>query len=206
MSEIIIASRNRGKISEIKSIIDIDFLVYRDLESLGYKDEIAETGSSFEENAILKAKEVYERYRLPVIADDSGLTVDYLHGVPGIYSARFAGPGSTDEENNELLLSMLEGVPPGLRSAYFVCCACFLYNTDSYVTEEGRVGGFITYEPEGENGFGYDPLFYLPGYKKTMAQLAAEEKNLISHRSESFRKLKPHIEEYFKNPRKNGIS
>ena len=199
MSEIIIASRNRGKISEIESIIGIESLVYQDLESLGFTDEVAETGSSFEENALLKARTVYERYALPVVADDSGLTVDYLHGAPGIFSARFSGPGATDRENNELLLSMLEGLPPGLRAAYFVCCACFFYDKDSYVTTEGRVGGFITYEPEGENGFGYDPLFYLPEYRRTMAQLAEEEKNRISHRAESFRKLKPHIEEYFSN-------
>jgi XTP/dITP diphosphohydrolase len=94
---------------------------------------------------------------------------------------------------------MLDGVPPGLRSAYFVCFACFFYDKDRYVTTEGRVGGFISYEPEGENGFGYDPIFYLPGYRKTMAQLAQEEKNLISHRAVSFRKLKPHIEEHFTN-------
>ena len=203
LSEIIIASKNRGKISEIKGIIDVESLFYHDLDSLGFNDEIAETGSSFEENALLKARAVYERYGLPVVADDSGLTVDYLRGAPGIFSARFSGPGATDRENNELLLSMLEGVPPGLRSAYFVCCACFLYDNDRYVTTEGRVGGFITYEPEGENGFGYDPVFYLPGYRKTIAQLAEEEKNLISHRAVSFRKLKPHIEEHFTNQQRH---
>jgi XTP/dITP diphosphohydrolase len=197
LNNLIIASRNRGKVSEIRSILDIDNLDYQDLESLGFNDDIAETGSSFEENALLKARAVYGQYHLPVVADDSGLAVDYLRGAPGIYSARFAGPGASDEENNELLISMLDGVPPGLRSAYFVCCACFFYDTDLYVTTTGSVSGFITYEPEGENGFGYDPLFYLPEYKKTMAQLTDEEKNRISHRAVSFRKLKPHIEEYF---------
>lgn len=197
MSELIIASRNKGKISEIRRILDIDGLDYQDLDSLEFTGEIAETGASFEENALLKARAVYDQYRLPAVADDSGLAVEYLRGAPGIFSARFAGPGASDEENNELLLSMLEGVPPALRSAYFVCCACFIYDKDAYVTAVGSVGGLIAYEPEGENGFGYDPLFYLPEYKKTMAQLTDEEKNRISHRARSLQKMKPHIEDYF---------
>jgi XTP/dITP diphosphohydrolase len=197
LSKLIIASRNRGKISEITRILDIGDVELVDLDAVGFTQEIPETGSSFEENAVHKAKTLYERYRMPVIADDSGLCVDYLRGTPGIYSARFAGPGATDEENNALLLEMLNGVPPGLRTASFVCCACFFYDTDGFVTTRGEVRGVIIYGPEGENGFGYDPIFYLPAYKKTMAQIDAEEKNRVSHRAVSFLKLKPHIEKFF---------
>ena len=197
MNKLIIASRNRGKISEITSILDIDGIEIVDLDTIGFTQEIEETGASFEENAILKARTLYERHRLPVIADDSGLSVDYLRGIPGVYSARFAGPGATDEENNALLLEMLDGVPPGLRTASFVCCACFFYGAGGYVTTRGEVRGVITYEPEGNSGFGYDPVFYLPVYKKTMAQIDAAEKNSMSHRAQSFIELKPHIAKYF---------
>lgn len=200
MNKLIIASRNRGKISEINRILDIDEVELVDLDTVGFTQEISETGSSFEENAILKARTLYEQFRIPVLADDSGLCVDYLRGVPGIYSARFSGPGATDEENNALLLEMLDGVPPGLRTASFVCYACFFYDTDGYVTTRGEVRGLITYGPEGENGFGYDPLFYLPAYKKTMAQIDAAEKNSASHRAQCFIELKPHIEKYFAQP------
>ena len=204
MNKLIIASRNRGKISEITRILDIGDVEIVDLDAVGFTQEIPETGSSFEENVLLKARTLYERCRMPVIADDSGLCVDYLRGIPGIYSARFAGPGATDEENNALLLEMLAGVPPGLRTASFVCCACFFYNTDGYVTTRGEVRGVITYGPEGENGFGYDPLFYLPAYKKTMAQIDAAEKNSVSHRARSFIEIKPHIEKYFTQPDDNA--
>jgi XTP/dITP diphosphohydrolase len=200
LNKLIIASRNRGKISEIVRILDIGDIELIDLDTLGFNEEIPETGSSFEENAILKGRTLYERFCMPVLADDSGLCVDYLRGMPGIYSARFAGPGSADEENNALLLEMLDGVPPGLRTASFVCCACFFYDTDGYMTTRGEIRGLITYGPEGENGFGYDPLFYLPAYKKTMAQIDAAEKNSVSHRARSFLELKPHIEKYFTQP------
>ncbi|MBN2322759.1 MAG: RdgB/HAM1 family non-canonical purine NTP pyrophosphatase [Spirochaetes bacterium] len=197
MNKLIIASRNRGKISEISSILEIDDVELVDLDMIGFSKEIQETGSSFEENAIFKARTLFHRYRMPVITDDSGLCVDYLRGTPGIYSARFAGPGATDDENNALLIEMLEGVPPGLRTASFVCWACFFFDTDGFVTTKGEIRGVITYGPEGDNGFGYDPIFYLPAFKKTMAQIDTAEKNSVSHRAQSFRALKPHILEYF---------
>jgi XTP/dITP diphosphohydrolase len=197
LNKLIIASRNRGKIEEIIKILSIGDVEYLDFGGLEFTEPIEESGTTFSENALIKAKTVYAKYEIPVISDDSGLSVPYLRGSPGIYSARFAGPDATDEENNALLLSMLEGVPPGLRIAQFQCASCFYYDIDNYIIEEGSIGGFITFEPAGENGFGYDPVFYLPEYKKTMAQLPDEEKNIISHRALSIRKLKPHVEGFF---------
>jgi XTP/dITP diphosphohydrolase len=196
LNKLIIASRNMGKIEEIKRILGMSEIEYHDLESLGFKEPIEESGTSFGENALIKARIIFNKYRIPVVSDDSGLTVPYLRGSPGVYSARFAGPDATDDENNSLLLQMLEGVPPGLRIAQFQCAACLYYDTEKFVIEEGSIGGFITFEPAGENGFGYDPLFYLPEYKKTIAQLEDEEKNAVSHRAQSFKKLKPHIQGY----------
>jgi XTP/dITP diphosphohydrolase len=196
LNKLVIASRNRGKIREIKKILSIETVEYIDLEGLEFTEFIEESGTTFSENALIKAETVFKKHKIPVISDDSGLAVPYLRGSPGIYSARFAGPDATDDENNALLLQMLEGVPAGLRIAQFQCASCFYYDIDKYVIEEGSIGGFITFEPAGENGFGYDPLFFLPEYKKTMAQLPDDEKNTISHRALSFRKLKPHIENF----------
>jgi XTP/dITP diphosphohydrolase len=186
-----------GKIDEIKKILGMSEIEYLDLDSLGFEEPIEESGASFSENAIIKARIIFNKYRISVVSDDSGLSVPYLRGSPGIYSSRFAGPDATDDENNSLLLQMLEGVPPGLRIAQFQCAACFYYDMERFVVEEGNLGGFITFEPAGENGFGYDPLFYLPEYKKTIAQLKGEEKNAVSHRAQSFTKLKPHIQRFF---------
>jgi XTP/dITP diphosphohydrolase len=197
LNKLIIGSRNRGKIEEIKQILSIEEVEYLDLDTLEFAEPIEESGTTFSENAIVKAVTIFKKYKIPVVTDDSGLSVPYLRGSPGIYSARFAGPDATDDENNALLLQMLEGVPAGLRIAQFQCASCFFYDIDTYVIEEGSIGGFITFEPAGENGFGYDPVFYLPEYKKTMAQLTDKEKNSISHRALSFRKLKPYIESYF---------
>lgn len=196
MIEIVIATKNRGKISEIMEIISVEKVRLVDLHQLSFSGTIEERGKTFKENALVKAEAVYERYGIPAIADDSGLCVAYLDGKPGVRSARFAGPDASDEENNRLLMKKLQGVPWSERGAWFMCSAVFYYGPATYYVTEGRVNGIITEKCEGEGGFGYDPFFYLPSLRKTMAQLEKAEKNRISHRALAFRALRKHIEEY----------
>jgi len=190
---------NSGKVREIRAIIgsvrpEMEIL---DLTELPYAEKIDETGNSFKENALIKAKAVYTEFKLPVVADDSGLCVEALDGLPGVLSARFAGPNATDEENNRLLIEKLKNVREEERKAWFSCAAVFYYAENRYIHCEGRVWGVIAEQPRGSDGFGYDPLFYLPSFGKTMAQLKSSEKNRISHRGKAFRALKKHIEEYY---------
>jgi XTP/dITP diphosphohydrolase len=196
LHNIIVASKNRGKISEIRTILSLPGVAISDLYDIGYTDEIAETGETFEENALIKAKAVFNHCHCPVIADDSGLVVPYLHGEPGVRSARFAGPHATDHENNELLLKRLSEASGIERKAYFYCLALFYTEHDRYFTSDGKVHGRIALEPAGRGGFGYDPLFYVPAYEKTMAQLSNTVKNTISHRAGAFNALKVHITHY----------
>ena len=155
-----------------------------EFEVVGYKDfgldfEIEENGQTFYENALIKAKTVSETLNLPALADDSGICVDALNGAPGIYSARYAGDG-IDEHNNKLLLKNLEGEEN--RRAKFVCCMVFYKPNGEIITATGETHGSILYAPEGENGFGYDPLFFSDDLNKCMGVASAEEKNSISHR------------------------
>jgi len=199
-NRIVIASKNSGKVREIHGILSstsprIEIL---DLTELSYAEKIDEIGNNFIENAIIKAKAVYVKFKLPVIADDSGLCVEALGGRPGVFSARFAGPYATDEENNRLLIEKMKNVREKDRKAWFSCVAVFYYAENRYFSCEGRVYGVIAEKPVGRGGFGYDPLFYLPSYGKTMAQLKSAEKNSISHRGKAFRALKKYIDEYFR--------
>jgi XTP/dITP diphosphohydrolase len=189
LNKIVIASKNRGKITEIRDIFMLENVELLGLDELGFKEHIEERGRTFRENAIIKAEAVFDRYGIPVVADDSGLSVAALGGKPGVMSARFSGPNATDESNNELLLEMLRGVPEDARNASFFCAAVFCHGRGECLCAEGRVDGFIAPRPAGENGFGYDPLFFLPDFGKTMAQLPPEVKNAISHRSKAFRQL-----------------
>jgi XTP/dITP diphosphohydrolase len=193
---ILIATRNRGKVREIRSILVLPEVQLLDLHDIGFESSIEETGISFEENALIKAAAVYERYEVPVIADDSGLVVPFLNGEPGVYSARWSGADATDERNNKLLIDRLQGAGCEERRAYFTCVAVFLPERGTYVTAEGRVHGYIAHRPEGSNGFGYDPLFMLPSLGKTMAQLTDSQKNRVSHRFRAFAQLRDCILDY----------
>ena len=188
--KIVFASGNLGKgreIREMLSCINIELVSLKDYPDI---PEIVEDGKTFLENALKKARTVSERTGQAVLADDSGLQVDALGGEPGIYSARYAGEGASDDDNINLLLEKLKEVPPEKRTASF-CCVLVLYNTDgTYESFESRWPGRIIDDRRGDNGFGYDPVFYVPELNKTAAELPPEIKNRISHRGQSFLKLK----------------
>ena len=149
-----------------------------------------ETGTTFVENALIKARHAVDATGLPAIADDSGLAVDALDGRPGVYSARYAGPGATDEQNNDKLLAELDGVPDEARGAAFHCVVCFVQPDDpDPIIAEGEWRGRILHERRGEGGFGYDPLFYVPDTGCASAELEPEEKNRRSHRGQALREL-----------------
>jgi XTP/dITP diphosphohydrolase len=188
MEKMIFATKNRGKIREVNDILknsNIELVSLLDLENV---PEIVEDGTTFEENARIKAEVIFGIYRIPVIADDSGLAVEQLHEQPGVYSARYAGENATDEGNNEKLLSELKNLPMPHR-AKFVCSAVY-FDGEKFLSAYGEVKGQIISEPKGSNGFGYDPLFLPDGFNVTSGELSLEEKNKISHRAEAFKKLK----------------
>jgi XTP/dITP diphosphohydrolase len=181
------ATKNKGKIKEINEILSGFPFQVISMEELGITQDIEENGSTFEENAMIKAAEIHNITGETVMADDSGLEVDYLNGAPGIYSARFAGEGATDEERNIKLLSMLEGVPFEKRKARFVCAIAVVMQNGKSFTVKGICEGYIGTGPKGKNGFGYDPLFFMPEFNMTTAQLAPEEKHEISHRGKALK-------------------
>lgn len=184
---IVIATKNQGKLKEFRSILSE---AYDDILSLADFDDIPdieETGLSFRENAFIKAKTTSDFLGMDAIGDDSGLIVDALGGAPGIYSARYAGEGASDDENNEKLLSELKGEKN--RTARFVCCIALVFASGMKEFFEGECCGQIIQEKRGENGFGYDPVFYLPQHGKTMAEFGPDIKNRISHRAKASEKL-----------------
>ena len=191
MKKIIFASKNEGKIREVKSILNDLNLKIVSLSDIDFMGDIIESGSSFEENAEIKAREIYKKYKLPVIADDSGLVVEKLNGEPGIFSARYSGDNSTDDINNKLLIEKLSSLPEP-HNAKFVCAAVF-FDGNEFQTSVGEVIGKIINEPRGDKGFGYDPLFVPDGFKETMGELGDDIKNKISHRYHAFIKLKNFI-------------
>jgi len=192
--KIIFATRNEGKVKEISEMLGRTDIELVSLNHLAAVPEIVEDGQTYRENALKKAKIISEFTGNTVLADDSGLEVDILHGEPGIYSARYAGPGATDEENNEKLLAKLKDIPEEKRTASFFC-ALVLYHPDGrYETFEARWTGRIIDRGRGANGFGYDPLFLWPSAEKTAAELPPEIKNRISHRGQAFAKLKVYLD------------
>lgn len=196
METIIAASRNKHKIVEIEAITKKYGMniVARDDAGLP-TTEVEEDGETFEENSYKKAYEIMKMCGKTTIADDSGLVVDYLGGAPGVYSARFAGEGASDERNNHKLLDLLEGVPYKERRAKFVSVITMVFPDGETLVARGECPGHIITEEIGENGFGYDPLFVPEGFERTYAQLTAEEKNTISHRAKALAELEKLLQE-----------
>jgi XTP/dITP diphosphohydrolase len=193
--KIIFASRNEGKIKEIKNMLEKMDIELVSLNNYKNVPEIVEDGESFLQNALKKARIVSEITGETVLADDSGLQVDVLGGEPGIHSARYAGDEAKDEENNNKLLEKLKDIPPEKRDAFF-CCVLVIYKSDgTYYSFEGKWRGIIIDERRGSNGFGYDPIFYVPKLKKTAAELPPKIKNKVSHRGQAFAKLKESLPE-----------
>ncbi len=185
--KIILASNNKGKVKEIKSIFDNSPFEIISLYDLGKNIEIEETGSTFSENAFLKAKAIYDYYKEPVISDDSGIVIEQLGGKPGVHSARYAGLNCTDEDNNLKVINELKNFPEPHKAKY-VCVAVY-YDGNRKIEASGELHGRIIKEPRGTEGFGYDPLFIPDGYDRTVAEISLEEKNKISHRSKAFNNL-----------------
>ncbi len=195
-SKLLLATRNKGKIEEFRRILED--IAAGQIELVGLDQfpnlhDVDETGSTFEENALLKAREMCEASGIPAIADDSGLCVDYLNGNPGIFSARWAGSHGDDRANTAKVLASLADVPDEKRGAHFICVAALALPDGRTHVEEGKFEGWILREPIGDQGFGYDPIFRPDGYAISSAQMSAEEKDAISHRGKSLRAIAPHV-------------
>ncbi len=194
----IIASNNSKKLEELKRILNPLGINAVTAKQEGITlDEVEETGTTFAENAFLKAQAAFKKTGLPSVADDSGLSVDALDGRPGVYTARYGGENATDEDRYLKLLDELKGVPAEKRTAHFTSAICCILADGTVIKAEGICEGKIAFEPCGSEGFGYDPVFMYGD--KSYAQLSAAEKDLVSHRGKALRKLKAELEEYFKN-------
>ena len=191
--KLIIASNNAHKLTEMKAILSPFFDDVQSMREAGIEHETVEDGTTFMENAVKKARELAEISGHAAIADDSGICVDALDGAPGIYSARFSGVHGDDKANNRLLLEKLQGVEN--RAAHYTCAIALCWPDGKMLTAEDYFYGEIGQEEKGTNGFGYDPLFFLPEYGCTSAQISPEEKNTISHRGKALRKLVKLLEE-----------
>jgi XTP/dITP diphosphohydrolase len=197
--KILVATTNPGKVAELRAMLDID------VELVGLSDfddiaEVEEEGETFAENARKKAVGYAKKTGLWTIADDSGLAIDALDGAPGVRSARFSGEKENDRtlldhKNMAKVLELLEGVPTEKRTCRFMCCLCLTSPEKVLIETQGKLEGVITEKESGANGFGYDPIFFVPDLNKTVAQLTPEEKNAISHRANAVRKLKPLLAE-----------
>lgn len=186
MKKIIVATGNEGKMKEIREILSGEDIVFASLKEENLQDiEIVEDGKTFEENAIIKARTIADLTGQMVLADDSGLEVDYLDKAPGIYSARYLGEDTSYTVKNNHIIRQLEGVEGEKRSARFVCAIACAFPDGRNITVRGVIEGRIGYEEKGENGFGYDPIFYVPEYGCTTAELSPEEKNKVSHRGKA---------------------
>jgi len=195
--KILVATTNPGKVAELRAMLDIDI----DVELVGLSDfegigEVEEDGQTFAENARKKATSYAIATGLWTIADDSGLVIDALDGAPGVKSARFSGKKENDRtlldhKNMARVLKLLDGVPAEKRTCRFMCCLCLTSPVEVLIETQGKLEGVITENQIGTNGFGYDPIFFVPNLNKTVAQLTPEEKNAISHRANAVRKLKP---------------
>lgn len=194
LRKLVLATTNKGKIAELKELMTGLPLAPTGLDEYPGAPEVLETGQTFTENAVLKAETIMRFVNELVLADDSGLEVDCLNGEPGIYSARYGQPGWSDRERFEFLLKKLAPFPTHQWTARFRCVVALADPlTGTTITTEGVAPGIITATPQGSHGFGYDPVFYLPEYQCTMAELSPEQKNQISHRSRAFRAIVPQL-------------
>ncbi|EET60631.1 non-canonical purine NTP pyrophosphatase, RdgB/HAM1 family [Marvinbryantia formatexigens DSM 14469] len=195
--KIIFATGNEGKMKEVRMILaDLGVPVLSQKEA-GITADVEENGASFAENAMIKACAVKKLTDAVVLADDSGLEIDYLDGAPGIYSARYMGEQTPYEVKNRHILELLADVPPKKRTARFVCVIAAALPDGTVLTSEGVMEGEIGYASAGENGFGYDPVFYLPQYGCTSAEISPEQKNEISHRGKALRAMKEKLKAYY---------
>lgn len=192
---LLVATRNAGKLRELRGLLGPEGIEVRGLAEVPGARSVVEDGATFRENARKKARALAEVTGLPALADDSGLSVEALGGRPGVRSARYAGPGATDAENNRRLLEELRGVAPEGRQAAFVCAMVLVAPGQEDVEAEGRLEGRILEEPRGQGGFGYDPLFLAEGQGLTLAEMALEAKNRLSHRSRALEALLPRLRE-----------
>lgn len=190
MKKLIFATSNEGKLKEIREIMKDSGYEVLSLKEAGIVAEIEENGTTFSENALIKASAIAELTGELAMADDSGLEVDYLDKAPGIYSARFLGEDTSYDVKNSYILEKLQGVPQKERSARFVCAIACVFPDGTNIIRIASVEGYIGYEIKGENGFGYDPIFVVPEYGKTTAELTMEEKNQISHRAKALKAIK----------------
>ena len=186
---IILATNNKSKVKEISEMMSGSDITFVSLADAGINVEVEETGTTFEENALLKAREICKLSGKPTISDDSGLEIDALDGAPGIYSSRFMGEDTSYDITNNALIEKLENVADPDRTARFRCCMALVLPDGREFVTEGEMEGIIAREPKGINGFGYDPILFIPEYNRTSAELSSEEKNNISHRGEALRKM-----------------
>lgn len=193
MKKIIFASNNEGKVKEVRHILNGVNIEILSLNNVGFTEDIHESADTFEGNAKIKAEIIYNKFKLPTIADDSGIVAMQLGNEPGVYSARYAGENATDGDNNRKLLERLKSFPEPHKGK-FVCAAVYYFGAD-FIVAMGEIVGTIIKEPRGTNGFGYDPLFLPDGYDKTTAELPPEIKNKISHRFRAFDQLKKYLME-----------
>lgn len=193
MKKLIFATGNEGKMREVREMLEGTGIECISMKEAGFDGEVDETGTTFEENALIKARTVAKALNLPVLADDSGLEVDYLDKAPGIYSARFMGHDTSYTIKNQAIIDKLEGVEGNDRSARFVCAMALALPDGTEVTTRGTMEGLIAKEIKGTNGFGYDPIVYIPEFGMCSAELAPEQKNAISHRGKALRAMKDEI-------------
>ena len=201
---LLVATRNPGKLKEYEQLLASLPLTLTYLTPEGITDEVEETGETFADNAIHKAEEYARISGLLTLADDSGLEVDALDGEPGVHSARYAGPRATDEDRYQVLLERMRDVPWEERGARFRCVIAVAEPEGGVWTTEGKCEGVIALAPKGEHGFGYDPVFHLPDQEKTMAQLAPEVKNRMSHRAKAAQEIRPILERILRRQHVSG--
>lgn len=196
--QLVLATRNAKKLAELDRLLASAGLDVEILGSDAFSDlpEIEETGSTFAENSLIKARAVAAHTGLIAIADDSGLCVDALDGQPGIYSARWAGPGATDESNLDLVLEQIRDVEPAQRTAHFACAAALVLPSGEEYVVHGQVNGILLTQRRGEGGFGYDPIFLPDGFDITTAEMTSDQKDAISHRGQAMRALVPLIQDH----------